>query len=126
MEHTLTHARRLRRYRLGVRTSRSRAIGHWLRRDRTPSHRTHAGSDCGVAGVAHRALCGAADRDRARDIAWPARAHPPRGPVGVLYPINPRSLQCFREALTPSGAKDDAPDAPDARLLLTLLVKHRD
>ncbi len=41
----------------------------------------------------------------------------------VLYPVNPRSLQRFREAFAPSGAKDDA---PDARLLLTLLVKHRD
>lgn len=44
-------------------------------------------------------------------------------PFVVLYPINPRSLQRFREAFTPSGAKDDA---PDAQLLLTLLVKHRD
>lgn len=44
-------------------------------------------------------------------------------PWVVLYPVNPRSLQRFREAFTPSGAKDDA---PDARLLLTLLVKHRD
>ena len=43
-------------------------------------------------------------------------------PWVVLYPVNPRSLQRFREAFTPSGAKDDA---PDARLLLTLLVKHR-
>jgi transposase len=44
-------------------------------------------------------------------------------PFVVLYPVNPRSLQCFRETFTPSGAKDDA---PDARLLLELLVKHRD
>ena len=42
-------------------------------------------------------------------------------PFVVLYPINPRSLRRFREAFSPSGAKDDA---PDARLLLTLLVKH--
>lgn len=41
----------------------------------------------------------------------------------VLYPVNPRSLCRFREAFTPSGAKDDA---PDARLLLELLVTHRD
>jgi transposase len=44
-------------------------------------------------------------------------------PFVVLYPVNPRSLQRFREAFTPSGAKDDA---PDACLLLELLVKHRD
>ena len=43
-------------------------------------------------------------------------------PFVVLYPVNPRSLARFREAFTPSGAKDDA---PDARLLLELLVKHR-
>ena len=41
----------------------------------------------------------------------------------VLYPINPRSLRRFREAFHPNGAKDDA---PDARLLLELLVKHRE
>ena len=41
----------------------------------------------------------------------------------ILYPINPRSLRRFREAFTPSGAKDDG---PDARLLLELLVKHRE
>src|SRR5258705_13676975 len=29
----------------------------------------------------------------------------------VLYPINPKSLACFREALKPSGAKDDRSDA---------------
>jgi transposase len=40
----------------------------------------------------------------------------------VLYPINPRSLRRFREAFSPNGAKDDA---PDARLLLELLMKHR-
>lgn len=43
-------------------------------------------------------------------------------PWVILYPVNPRSLQRFREAFTPSGAKDDA---PDARLLLMLLVQHR-
>lgn len=41
----------------------------------------------------------------------------------VLYPVNPRSLHRFREAFSPNGAKDDA---PDAKLLLSLLVKHRD
>jgi len=41
----------------------------------------------------------------------------------ILYPINPRSLRRFREAFTPSGAKDDG---PDARLLLEFLVKHRE
>ena len=44
-------------------------------------------------------------------------------PFVVLYPVNPRSLQRFREAFAPSGAKADA---PDARLLLELLTKHRD
>jgi transposase len=44
-------------------------------------------------------------------------------PWVVLYPINPRSLHRFRQVFTPSGAKDDA---PDARLLLELLAKHRD
>jgi transposase len=44
-------------------------------------------------------------------------------PFVVLYPVNPRSLQRFRETFAPSGAKDDA---PDARLLLELLSKHRD
>lgn len=43
-------------------------------------------------------------------------------PFVVLYPINPRSLRRFRETFSPNGAKDDA---PDARLLLTLLVQHR-
>ena len=42
-------------------------------------------------------------------------------PFVVLYPINPRSLRRFREAFSPNGAKDDA---PDARLLLSLLVQH--
>lgn len=41
----------------------------------------------------------------------------------VLYPVNPRSLKRFREAFTPSGAKDDAPDAD---LLRELLATHRD
>lgn len=43
-------------------------------------------------------------------------------PAVVLYPVNPRSMKRFRETFTPSGAKDDA---PDAALLLTLLAKHR-
>ena len=43
-------------------------------------------------------------------------------PFVVLYQINPRSLARFREAFTPSGAKDDG---PDAQLLLTMLVQHR-
>lgn len=41
----------------------------------------------------------------------------------VLYPVNPRSLNRFREAFFPSGAKDDIPDAD---LLRELLLKHRD
>src|SRR5262245_27066556 len=44
-------------------------------------------------------------------------------PFIVLYPVNPRSLQRFREAFSPNGAKDDV---PDARLLLALVVKHRE
>ena len=41
----------------------------------------------------------------------------------VLYPINPKSLARFREALKPSGAKDDR---SDAALLMELLLHHRD
>jgi transposase len=41
----------------------------------------------------------------------------------VLYPVNPKQLARFREALAPSGAKDDP---GDAALLLELLIKHRD
>lgn len=41
----------------------------------------------------------------------------------VLYPINPKSLARFREALRPSKAKDDPMDAD---LLLELVAKHRD
>ena len=41
----------------------------------------------------------------------------------VLYPINPKQLARFREALVPSGAKDDP---GDAALLLELLATHRD
>jgi transposase len=41
----------------------------------------------------------------------------------VLFPINPKQLARFREALHSSGAKDDP---RDAALLLELLVKHRD
>ena len=40
----------------------------------------------------------------------------------VLYPINPRRLAKFREALTPSGKKDDL---TDAQLLLELVSQHR-
>ena len=41
----------------------------------------------------------------------------------VLYPVNPRSLQRFRETFAPSRAKDDPTDAD---LLRELLAKHRD
>lgn len=44
-------------------------------------------------------------------------------PQVQLYPVNPRALCRYREAFTPNGAKDDA---PDARLLLDLACKHRD
>ena len=40
----------------------------------------------------------------------------------VLYPINPKALARYREALHPSGAKDDP---TDAALLLDLLRSHR-
>jgi transposase len=41
----------------------------------------------------------------------------------VLYPINPKTLAKYREAFTPSGAKDDP---TDAALLCELVVQHRD
>lgn len=41
----------------------------------------------------------------------------------VLYPINPKQLKRFRDAIYPSGSKDDP---SDAELLLELLSKHRD
>lgn len=41
----------------------------------------------------------------------------------VPFPINPKSLARFREALHPSRSKDDPVDAD---LLLELLLKHRD
>jgi transposase len=40
----------------------------------------------------------------------------------VAYPVNPKSVARFREALHPSRAKDDPVDAD---LILDLLVKHR-
>lgn len=41
----------------------------------------------------------------------------------VLHPVNPKQLARFREALVPSGAKDDP---SDARLLLEFLRTHRE
>ena len=41
----------------------------------------------------------------------------------VAYPVNPKSLARFREALYPSRSKNDPLDAD---LLLDLIVKHRD
>lgn len=41
----------------------------------------------------------------------------------VIYPINPFCLARYREAFRPSKAKDDP---FDARLILDMLVKHRD
>jgi transposase len=41
----------------------------------------------------------------------------------VFFPINPLMLARYREAFTPSQAKDDP---TDAELLLELLLKHRD
>jgi transposase len=40
-----------------------------------------------------------------------------------LYPINPSQLSKFQETFTPSGAKDDRPDAD---LICELLYSHRD
>lgn len=41
----------------------------------------------------------------------------------VLYPVNTNTLASYREAFTPSGAKDDP---ADAQLLLEVLCLHRD
>jgi transposase len=41
----------------------------------------------------------------------------------LLYPVNPQTLAKYRKAFYSSGAKDDP---GDARLLLDLLLKHRD
>lgn len=41
----------------------------------------------------------------------------------ILVPVNPKQLARFREALGPSGAKDDP---TDAKLLAELLFKHSD
>ena len=41
----------------------------------------------------------------------------------VLFPVNPKCVARFREALYPSGCKDDVGDAD---LLLEILLKHRD
>ncbi len=41
----------------------------------------------------------------------------------VLFPINPKQLARYREAIAPSGAKDDP---SDAELLADFLAKHRD
>ena len=41
----------------------------------------------------------------------------------VLFPVNPLTLARYREAFTPSRAKDDP---TDAELQLELLLKHRD
>jgi transposase len=41
----------------------------------------------------------------------------------VLFPINPKQLSRFRDALHPSGAKDDP---TDAELMVELLIKHRE
>lgn len=41
----------------------------------------------------------------------------------VLYPVNPQTLSRFREAFTPSRAKNDP---PDAEFLVELLVHHQE
>jgi transposase len=41
----------------------------------------------------------------------------------ILYPVNPKTLARFREAFTPSRAKDDP---QDARYLVELLIHHRE
>ncbi len=40
-----------------------------------------------------------------------------------VYPVHPATSERFRKAFTPSGAKDDL---PDAQVLLTILAQHRD
>jgi transposase len=40
----------------------------------------------------------------------------------VVYPVHPATSERFRKAFTPSGAKDDI---PDALVLLTILTQHR-
>jgi hypothetical protein len=55
-----------------------------------------------------------------------------KGPIGsalrnedflVLFPVHPLTVATYRDALTPSRAKDDP---TDAALQLELLLKHRD
>ena len=41
----------------------------------------------------------------------------------TFYPVNPATLAKYREAFAPSGAKDDP---TDSKLLMELLLKHRD
>jgi transposase len=41
----------------------------------------------------------------------------------VLYPINPQTLSKFREAFTPSRAKNDS---TDAEFLVELMIHHRE
>lgn len=41
----------------------------------------------------------------------------------VIHPVNPSTSERFRKAFTPSGAKDDLPDAV---VLLTILAQHRE
>jgi len=41
----------------------------------------------------------------------------------VLYPINPTTLAKYREAFSPSRAKDDP---QDAEYLVELLIHHRE
>jgi len=41
----------------------------------------------------------------------------------VIFPVNPAMLAKYREAFTPSGAKDDP---TDAALALELVLRHRD
>ncbi len=43
--------------------------------------------------------------------------------VFVLFPVNPQSLARYRQAWSPSGAKDDP---TDAQLALDVLLRHRD
>lgn len=41
----------------------------------------------------------------------------------VLYPVNPKQAKRFREAMQPSGVKNDP---ADAKFILELVLKHRD
>jgi autotransporter-associated beta strand protein len=68
-------------------------------------------------------------------FGWRAQPHGPEGTCGAVFPallerprlhvwaVHPATSARYRAAFTPAGARDDA---PDAQLLLELLLRHRD